>query len=189
MATVFVKQTNEEGEEVFVEVDVSEVLTEDVIKQTDVYGNLLSESIERRQKNKQLRDQLASLEVKDEPPSQPESIDVKEPETPPPTPTLDEDALFEKFMQKQRELAQQEQQAKDERQAMINRIAKEMNVPASILRGNTEEELKAHAKSMIDAQLVFPTLASGSSADTSSEVDALQNVFKKLNLGDYNPKK
>lgn len=191
MATVYVKQTNDDGEDVYVEVDVTEVVTEDVVKQTDTYANLLSESIERRQKNKQLRDQLASLEAKDTPVEQeaPEQVDPEPSDKPTVQKPFDEDELFQKFLQKQRELQQQEIQAKQERENLVNRVAKEMNVPAGILRGNTEAELKAHAQSMIDAQLVFPTMASGRSADTSGEADAIANVFKKLNLGEYIPKK
>lgn len=181
MPTLYTKTTNDAGEEVYVETEVE--ITEDDVKQTEAYKKLLAESVSRRQAISDLKSKLDSLSS-NEGSDAGESSPPNEPPAQAPVtqqPVLDEEALAEKLLARLAQKQAEAQQAQESRQALIARVAKEENVPASVLRGQTEEELRDHAKSIVREALVFPNSGGNGSSEPNPD-DFWAKLDKKMGL-------
>lgn len=176
---IFRRIEDEQGEVRYEEVPVTEVLSEDVVKETDAYKALLTESIERRK-------QLADLKKNQQPPAQePAQDDTPEPVQPESTPTFDPDELFARFEQRLLERQQQEQQAAEQRQQTLKEVGKKFNVNPTLLRGNTLEELEQHAQVLSKEFLQFQDIGSNPTPDAVPDIEnLLKGVDKRFGWED-----
>lgn len=194
---IFNEVIDADGNKSYVEVEITDVLTDDVVKQTEAYKEIFSESVSRRQLITDLKgkiSKLATIETDDEQGSEAEdegsntdttnSSEVVSPPAP-----LDEEALLQKLLDLQAQRQADADKAVSEYQKMVNAVAKENGVPSSVLRGSTQEELDAHAKQMIKEKLVFPTVsANGTTGDdgkTNLET-MMDSIYEKNGLGERN---
>lgn len=162
-----------------------ERVPDEVIVEHPKYRKVVDEAYKRRQRVRELESQLESSDQDDvnvdaTPQEQPETADpvnvsAETPPTPEP-PAIDTDSLYEQFKQRLYEEQEQEREAKQNYQAMVNRVAKEYNVSPQILRGQNEDEITAHAKQIADAQLKFKDV--GATPDSSLQID--DDLWKRI---------
>lgn len=154
----FTQVTDDEGNVTYVEVDendlVSTLVTEDVIKQSEPYQTVLTETITRRNTIKTLKEALADKDQVDDI-SEDKKEEVKQASTVAP---LNKDELFAEFTAKLAEKEAETARIKAEQQVMIKRVADKYKVPASLLRGSTEAELTEHANLIADETNAFKSL-------------------------------
>lgn len=161
-----------------------ERIPDEVIVEHPKYRKVVDEAYKRRQRVRELESKLESSDEQEDDTQPQEQPEAKEPEPEQPAaPVIDTESLYEQFKNRLYAEQEAERKAKQDHQAMVNRVAKEYNVSPQILRGQTEDEITAHAKQIADAQLKFQDV--GASPDSSVEIndDLWARIDGKLGLG------
>jgi hypothetical protein len=192
---VYNKVTDDEGNVTYEEVEIATLVTDELVKETEAYKNIFTESVSRRQRitdlNKQLKT-LADSATDEGEDTNTEGDDANTSTTDssedvPPLTANDIPALLQELVELQAKQASDAQQAVADHNAIVQEVAIEFNVPTDVLRGSTKAELQAHAQVMVDAKLVFPSVgANGTNPDNQgSDLDTIMgNIYGELGIED-----
>ena len=187
MSEVFRKVVDDEGNESYEPVAVTEIeIPEEVVREHPAYKNVLTESVERRQKlseaNKRLQSLIESNENDDDNESEGESA------PPPEVPAIDVEALVNQAVERTTAELEKRQREAAERQGSLNTILRENHLDddeevRTLLLQLDPEKAASVAKVLAKRALRFDDTPGGSGDLRRKPLDFSQ-VAKNLDVDD-----